>query len=250
MSVNLVDVKGLTVKVQGTEALSDISFSVQKGDYIGVVGPNGSGKTTLVRSLLGLLPVERGEIRLFGDTIADFKAWSQVGYLPQKGIAIDPRFPASAREVVASGILVRKGFPRILTKDDVREIQEAMKALGIEDLATRLIGRLSGGQQQRVLLARSLAHRPSMLILDEPAAALDPQTRGAFYSILEHLNKQHQVTILLVSHDINTIGQYASKLMYLDRKMVFYGKFEEFCRSTVMTSYFGQQTQHVICHRH
>jgi zinc transport system ATP-binding protein len=250
MPVNVVEAKDLTVHLRGTEALSGVSFAVEEGDYIGIVGPNGSGKTTLVRSLLGILPWASGEAKLFGCDLAAFRKWADVGYLPQKGTAIDPRFPATAREVVASGILVRKPFPPFLNQSDNKEIQETMKVLNIQDLAERPIGRLSGGQQQRVLLARAFAHRPSLLLLDEPAAALDPQTRDAFYSILEHLNREHHVTVLLVSHDINTIGQYASKLLYLDRKAVFYGKFDEFCRSKVMTDYFGQSTQHVICHRH
>ena len=250
MPVNVVEASDLTVRLQETEALSGVSFSIAKGDYVGIVGPNGSGKTTLVKSLLGLLPRESGEVKLFGEDLARFRGWQSVGYLPQKGTAIDPRFPATAREIVASGIMVRRPFPPFLIAQEKKEISEAMKTLNITDIADRPIGRLSGGQQQRVLLARAFSHRPSLLILDEPAAALDPQTRDTFYSILEHLNREHQVTILLVSHDINTIGQYASKLIYLDRKLIFYGKFDEFCRSKVMTDYFGQQTQHVICHRH
>jgi zinc transport system ATP-binding protein len=250
MPVNVIEVKDLTVHLQETEALSSINFTIEKGDYIGIVGPNGSGKTTLVRSLLGLLPMVSGEVRFFGQALASFREWTAVGYLPQKGTAIDPRFPATAREVVASGILVRKPFPSFLSAAEKNEINEALKSLNIVDIADQRIGKLSGGQQQRVLLARAFSHRPTLLILDEPAAALDPQTRDSFYSTLEHLNREHQVTVLLVSHDINTIGQYASKLMYLDRKLVFFGKFDEFCRSTVMTDYFGRSTQHVICHRH
>jgi zinc transport system ATP-binding protein len=250
MSVSIIDVKDLTVRLQETEAISGITFSAGQGDYIGIVGPNGSGKTTLVRSLLGLLPAASGEVKLFGEDLASFRGWTSVGYLPQKGTAIDPRFPATALEVVASGILIRKPFPQFLNSAEKNEISEAMKLLNIVNIAQRPIGRLSGGQQQRVLLARAFSHRPSLLILDEPAAALDPQTRDSFYSILEHLNREHRVTVLLISHDINTIGQYASKLMYLDRKMVFYGKFDDFCCSKVMTDYFGQHTQHVICHRH
>jgi zinc transport system ATP-binding protein len=250
MPVNVIEVKDLTVRLQETEALSRVNFTIEKGDYIGIVGPNGSGKTTLVRSLLGLLPLESGEVRLLGEKLASFRKWTEVGYLPQKGTAIDPRFPATAREVVASGILVRKPFQLLLSVAEKNEVHEAMKSLNILDIADRRIGKLSGGQQQRVLLARAFSHRPSLLMLDEPAAALDPQTRDSFYATIEHLNREHRVTVLLISHDINTIGQYASKLLYLDRKLVYYGKFDEFCRSAVMADYFGQRTQHVICHRH
>jgi zinc transport system ATP-binding protein len=112
--------------------------------------------------------------------------------------------------------------------------------LGVTDLKGRLIGRLSGGQQQRILLARALVHRPQVLILDEPTVALDPLSREAFYSTLRKLNRENGVTILLVSHDIGSVGEYASKLMYLDRRMVFYGTFEEFCVSREMSGYFGR----------
>jgi zinc transport system ATP-binding protein len=132
-------------------------------------------------------------VRLLGQELASFRGWAEVGYLPQKGTAIDPRFPATAREVVASGILVRKPVLAFLSATEKNEINEAMKSLNILDIADRRIGKLSGGQQQRVLLARAFSHRPSLLILDEPAAALDPQTRDSFYSILEHLNREHHV---------------------------------------------------------
>jgi len=113
-----------------------------------------------------------------------------------------------------------------------------------------MIGELSGGQQQRVFLARAIVHEPELLILDEPTAALDPETRERFFAMIQELNGKKGVTIILVTHDIGNIGKYASKLLYLDKKIIFYGSFNDFCLSDEMMGYFGAYSQHVICHRH
>ncbi len=245
-----VKVSGLQVLFGQIPALEEVSFEVEAGDYIGIVGPNGSGKTTLVRALLGLIPVSSGCVRLWGVQSHEFDRWEKIGYLPQKALFLDPRFPASVEEVIASGVIVKKRFPKKLTAADQAYIRELLHDFGIEELKARPIGKLSGGQQQRVLLARALATQPEVLILDEPTVALDPQSRETFYATLARLNKEKKTSIVLVSHDLGSIGQYASKLMYLDRRVVFFGDFKEFCASENMTEYFGMMSQHLICHRH
>lgn len=246
--MNIIEVKNLTVKYRGVEALSGVGFEADTADYIGIVGPNGSGKTTLVKALLELVPYE-GQVCFSGRDLSSFTKERHVGYLPQKMSFLDQRFPATAKEIVVSGVYCCKKFPKRLSRDDYRAAEEAMRTLGISNLKDRPIGRLSGGQQQRVLLARALVHRPEVLILDEPTVALDPQSREAFYATVQKLNKEDKVTILLVSHDVGSVGKYASKLLYLDRQLIFYGTFEEFCKSPKMTDYFGVG-QHNICHRH
>ena len=250
MSINALEVKDLSVAYQSSEALSRVSFAAGGGDYVGIVGPNGSGKTTLIKTIVGLLPPLGGSIRILGEELTDFRQWHEIGYLPQKTSALDPRFPASVYEIVASGVLSTKRFPKVLSGVDKGKIQNALELLGIVDLRARLIGRLSGGQQQRVLLARALVNEPKLLLLDEPTVALDPQTRENFYVLLQKLNKDKKITILLVSHDTGTVGKYASKLLYLDKKVIFYGGFDEFCSSSSMTDYFGLSSQHLMCHRH
>jgi len=246
----IITVTNLDVRYQNFETLSRVTFAVTAGDYVGIVGPNGSGKTTLLKALLGLMPACGGEIKLFGQTLNAFNRWERIGYLPQKALFLDPRFPATAEEIAASGLLPGKRFPRRIGKTDRQKIQSTLDLLKIADLRGRMIGRLSGGQQQRVLLARALVHQPDILMLDEPTVALDPKSRENFYEILRTLNREQKTTIILVSHDTGTIGQYAGKLMYLDRRIIFYGNFDEFCHSTEMTDYFGQSAQHLICHRH
>jgi len=230
--------------------LEDVSFQVERGDYVGIVGPNGSGKSTLVKSLLGLVDISEGSASLFGSRLPDFCDWHKVGYLPQSLNLVNPVFPATVRETVGLGLLSLKAFPKRMNRADNDKIDKTLYELGIYDLNAKLIGELSGGQLQRVLLARAIVNDPELLVLDEPTAALDPETRERFYSMIADINRTRGVTIMLVTHDSGAIGQYASKMLYLDKRILFYGSFEEFCQSPEMSSLFGEHSQHLMCHRH
>ena len=250
MSTAVIHVENLYFQYQAIEVLTDISFEVDAGDYVGLVGPNGSGKTTLVRSILGIARPATAKIALFGQDLGQFQDWHKIGYLPQKLGGFNPNFPATVREVVSLGLIARKSFPRRLDRADHHAVDRALERLGIADIGRKLIGELSGGQQQRVLIARAIVSDPELIILDEPTVALDPETREHFFTTLHDLNKNSRVTMIFVTHDIGTIGQYANKLLYIDRKIIFYGGFDEFCRSENMTALFGGGAQHIICHRH
>ncbi|HEY9059450.1 MAG TPA: metal ABC transporter ATP-binding protein [Pseudobacteroides sp.] len=243
---NILSVQNLTMKYGRNEVLSSISFEVEAGDYIGIVGPNGSGKTTLMKGLLGLLLPSEGKIQ-FGDNA---NGRSFIGYLPQKAVMNDRLFPAKVKEIVSIGLLGNKKMPKVITKKDIEKIDIILEKLKISDLKDKKIGDLSGGQQQRVLLARAMVSSPQMLILDEPTSALDPKIREEFYEMISSLNKDDGVTVLLVSHDVGSIGKYTRKMLYLDRRMVFYGSYAEFCKSKEMTEYFGFFAQHHFCWRH
>jgi zinc transport system ATP-binding protein len=250
VSTAVIHVENLCFQYQAIEVLKDISFEVDVGDYVGLVGPNGSGKTTLVRAILGIARSATGKVALFGQALEEFQDWHKIGYLPQKSNGFNPNFPATVREVVSLGLIARKSFPRRLKPNDQRAVERALERLDIADIGHKLIGELSGGQQQRVLIARAIVGDPELIILDEPSAALDPESRGQFFTILRDLNRNSSVAMILVTHDMGTIGQYANKLLYIDRKIIFYGGFDEFCRSENMTALFGGDTQHIICHRH
>jgi zinc transport system ATP-binding protein len=230
--------------------LEDVSISVQAGDYVGIAGPNGSGKSTLVRALMGLNGICGGTAELFGIPVARFSQWGRIGYLPQHVKLFNPVFPATVAETVALGLLSLKRFPRRITRNDRHRVERVLDELGVHDLRGKLIGELSGGQQQRVLLARALVNNPELLILDEPTAALDPETRERFYRLVREINQLRGVTVLLVTHDMGTIGLYASKLLYLDKRVLFFGSFDEFCHSSDMSLLFGEHSQHLMCHRH
>jgi len=246
----MLAVERLSFRYNSVEVLNDISFLVDAGDYVGLVGPNGSGKTTIIKIILGLMEPQKGSVSLFGTNPTAFKDRHKIGYLPQKPTNFNPHFPATVEEVVSLGLFSKKGFPGRVVKNDERLINEAMALTDIFNIKDAMIGDLSGGQQQRVLAARALVNQPELLILDEPTTALDPETREKFFQTLQELNRNKKVTIILVTHDIGSIGKYASKLLYLDKRIIFYGSFEDFCSSGDMGSYFGEFAQHLICHRH
>lgn len=224
--MSLIDVKNLAVNYGDFRALHDVSFSLSEGDFLAVVGPNGSGKSTLIKALSGLLKPNEGVINRAAKL-------THIGYLPQKSTYADPRFPATVREIVASGLLGNKKFPRFLTNENYKSVDDALKLLKIEDLKYKRIGHLSGGQQQRALLARALVSNPSILILDEPTGALDPTSRDCFYSTLKEMNEKHSVTIIIVSHDSHEIGNFAKSILFLDRQVLYFGSFDGFSESDV-----------------
>ena len=242
----VLEARDIKLKYGKYIVLEDTSFDVEQGDYIGIVGPNGSGKTTLMKAILNLHPIAEGSIKI-DESIVNEKS---IGYLPQKILARDRLFPGKVKEIVSIGLLANKKNPKIINKKDIEKVENVLEKLGIKDLKDKKIGNLSGGQQQRVLLARALISNPQILILDEPTSALDPKVREEFYQILKNLNEKDNVTILLVSHDIGSIGKYTKKMLYLDHKLVFFGTYDDFCCSEQMTDYFGNEAQHKICWRH
>jgi len=251
MPVNTVlSVKNMSFSYGAMEALREVSFNVVKGDYIGLAGPNGAGKTTLIKTILGLIDGYTGSAELFGMERRNFHAWHRVGYLPQRVNAFNPLFPATVREVVGLGLLSKKSFPKRFTAADEVKILQTLDLMGAADLADKLVAELSGGQQQRVFLARALAPDPELLILDEPSTALDPVSREGFYDVIKKLNRDRGITTILITHDTAQIGRYANKLLYLDKRVIFYGQFGDFCHSPEMTAYFGEFSQHLICHQH
>jgi zinc transport system ATP-binding protein len=245
-----LSIKNLCAGYHGTQALKDVSFSVNPGDYIGICGPNGSGKSTLVKVILGLLTPDSGEVSLLGTPQASFKDWQRIGYLPQGLQFFNPHFPATVNEVVRLGRLAGKGFPKRFGREDALAVERTMEWMGISHIGGSMIGELSGGLRQRVLLARALVNEPLLLVLDEPTTALDPETRESFYELIFEMNREKKATVLLVTHDTATIGKYASHLLYLDKEVVFYGSFDDFCNSEEMTGFFGEHGQHLVCHRH
>jgi zinc transport system ATP-binding protein len=248
--VSVVSAENICCRLHGSDILIDVSLRAEAGDFIGIVGPNGSGKSTFIRTILGLVTPEEGRVLLFGTPASEFRQWHRIGYLPQGFKGLNTAFPATVREVVALGLLAKKRFPRRMAKGDHHLVESALESMGILPLATSRIGELSGGQQQRVMLARALVTEPEILILDEPTTALDPETREKFYATMHELNTRKKTAVILVTHDTGSIGKHASRLLYLDKKVVFDGGFDDFCRSAEMTGFFGEFSQHLICQRH
>ena len=244
---SVIEAENLQFAYVRVPVLEGVSFSVQAGDYVGIIGPNGGGKTTLLKLLLGL-EKGKGQIKLFGQPLDAFKAWYKIGYLAQKSPVAQSRFPVSAEEVVLMGLSARHGSG--VSVGELKQVHEAMQKTRTRDYAGRIFHDLSIGQQQRVLLARALVSNPQLLILDEPSTALDPESREMFFNLLGDLNARQGVTILLITHDTGEVGKYISKFMYIDKTLVFYGTKEEFCHSPEVAAKLGPFAQHTIDHLH
>ncbi|WP_458401368.1 metal ABC transporter ATP-binding protein [Candidatus Avelusimicrobium sp.] len=245
---NIITARNVCFKYTHTQVLKDICFEVQKGDYVGVIGPNGGGKTTLLKLILGL-EKGKGEMCLFSTPVERFKDWQKVGYLAQKTTLAQSRFPISVEEVVLMGLSFDAAHKEA-TAENLQKVYHALSLTHTLDLAKRIFGHLSVGQQQRVLLARALVSRPQLLILDEPSSALDAASRDMFFGLLGELNQKQGVTILLITHDTSEVGKYISKFMYVDKELVFYGDKEAFCRSQKVAEKLGRFAQHTIDHLH
>ncbi|MGS0972160.1 MAG: metal ABC transporter ATP-binding protein [Candidatus Izemoplasmataceae bacterium] len=224
-----IKVEHLTVKYQFHTAIKDVTFEIQKGDFVGVIGENGSGKTTLIKALLGALDISSGNITFMDDL--------KVGYLPQHIMRAEGLFPATAEEVALMGLLEEKRFPKRFTKDDKAKVERIFHELGIMHLLKKRIGNLSGGQQQRVMLARALISDPDVLILDEPTSALDSVIEQTFLDLLKSLNEEKETTIILITHDLATVGEYIDHVIYLNQVLEYDGPFDEFCKNTKHSPY-------------
>ena len=202
-------------------AVEHTSFKIEAGEYACIIGSNGSGKSTLVKGIVGLVPVTSGQIELSLSP-------EQYAYLSQV-TDIERDFPATVREVVLTGKQKSgRRFP-FYTKEDRKQAAEAMEILNISELANYRIGNLSGGQKQRVLLARALCRNPKLLILDESCAGLDPAITAEFYELIDTINRKQGVTVLMVSHDLEQVEQYASHIILMNQTVEFDGDNEAWC---------------------
>jgi len=247
---NILEINNLSFSYGGPDVIDNLSLTVRRGGFIALAGPNGAGKTTLAKLILSLEKPNSGTIKVFGESEKRNIAWHKIGYLAQRVNLFNPLFPAEVREVVALGLLSAKKYPKKTNRTDIKKINEILDILGILDLKNKSVNELSGGQQQRVFLARALVNNPELLIMDEPSTALDPETRASFFNLIKKLNQEEGVTIIIITHDTAQAGQYANQLLYLDKKIVFFGLFADFCHSPEMEKYFGHFAQHLICHQH
>lgn len=223
---------------QGT-ILEDISFSVEEGDLLGIIGPNGAGKTTLFNCMLGLIQDYRGKIEVFGEDIRkNRKVLQQIGYVPQKKF-IEQNFPATIQEIVSLGAT---------RKPSKEKIMSALETVGLHDYSKRRIGELSGGQQQRVFIAKALVSDPRLLILDEPATAIDVEAQNKFYSLVKKLNKENHITILWSSHDLEAINSLANKVACINRSMFFHGDSHDFFENPELLKKYSESSMQAHMH--
>lgn len=215
--MSILEVKNLTVSYSNHIALENINFKVDEGEYVCLVGENGSGKSTLVKTLVGLLKQDEGEVKLN-------ISLDEISYLSQTNLT-DLDFPATAKEIIMLGTQKHGKLPFYTAKD--KELyQEVIKKMKIEDIVNRRIGDLSGGQKQRVLIARALIRKPKLLILDEPVTGLDYNITKNLYKLLEHENKENKTTIIMATHDLDDIKNLNVHIIALAKTVKYDGKLE------------------------
>ena len=202
--------------------LPEVNLDLRRGSFTGLLGANGSGKSTLLKTVLGIVPPLEGRITLH--PVDGHPA--VLGYMPQREV-LDPVYPLSSYEVVLMAACGRVGPGRPVNKAERAWARQCLAETGAADLAHRLFSQLSGGQKQRVLMARTLATQPDFLLLDEPTAGIDAQATQAIMGVLKGIHEQGRQTILLVSHDLTTVRQYATDVVWLHEGRVLHGSVSE-----------------------
>ncbi|MRX71282.1 ATP-binding cassette domain-containing protein [Bacillus lacus] len=247
----VIDIRHLSFYYDRQKVLEDINLTVEKGSFLGLVGPNGSGKTTLLKCLLGLLKPQHGEVRLFGEDIRKFKNKHDIGFVSQKANSFNTGFPASVQEVVSSGLTAKLGLFKRMSQSDKKKTAAAIEAVGLSEFSDRNIGELSGGQQQRTFIARALVSDPQLLILDEPTVGVDAGTVENFYHMLQDLNKRLGITLILVTHDVGTITDKVTHVACLNKHLHFHGNSAEFeaMGEQGLSDFYGHSVN-IITHDH
>lgn len=225
---NIIEIENVSFSYSGNEVLKNINLSIHKGDYLGLVGGNGAGKTTLLKIILGIIVPDSGVIKFFGKNINDFKDWSKVGYVPQKATSFDVNFPATVEEVVLMGRFGRRGLFHRINDLDRKKAHDSLRHVDMWDHRLELIGDLSGGQQQRVFIARALACDPEIIFLDEPTVGVEKDIKDQFYKLLQKLNKELRLTIVLVTHDIESMTEEAMHIACINQTLVFHNSVDKF----------------------
>ena len=225
--MHLLSCEHITMQYDGRNVVNDISFFLDPGDYLCIVGENGSGKSTLMRGLLGLKPLAGGNV-IFGDGLRR----QEIGYLPQQ-TAVQREFPTSVEEVVRSGLLNQCGMLPFYNAEARKRADGIMERLELTELRRRSFRALSGGQQQRVLLARALCATGKLLLLDEPVSALDPVATADFYALIRKLNREDHIAVIMISHDIQAAVKQANRILHLDSTLRFFGTTAEYLQSDV-----------------
>jgi ABC-type Mn2+/Zn2+ transport system ATPase subunit len=234
MPALLVQVRSASLGYAGRPVLTDINLDIRQGDYVGIVGPNGSGKTTLLRSVLGLLRPVSGEVTRF--------AGVSVGYVPQRD-TVDPTYPLTVLDIVLMGLYCRVGALRRISRADHDASMEALGHVGLADQSDRPFRALSGGQRQRVLLARALAGRPSLLLMDEPTNGMDLPAEHSMMLLVDHLRREHGLTVVMVSHLLNTVVNHVDSVLMVGEGRIRFGAVSEMVSEPVLAALYAMDVQ-------
>ena len=225
--MSILKCENLSVAYENMVVFENVNFEIEEGDYVCVVGENGSGKSTLMKSILGLIPIRSGKVEFLNGL-----SKKEIGYLPQQTV-IQKDFPASVYEVVISGCINRMGLRPFYTSKEKKRAAEVMERLEITSIKNKSYRDLSGGQQQRVLLARALCATDKILVLDEPITGLDPIMTDEMYRIIKEINKKNKITVVMVSHDIESAVNEADKILHIEKGVKFFGTTQDYIKSDI-----------------
>jgi zinc transport system ATP-binding protein len=221
MTEEVVKLEDIWVHYDGVPVLEGVSLSIERDDFLGIIGPNGGGKTTLLKVILGLIRPSYGKVLVLGKPPQSGR--NNIGYVSQHNL-FDRAFPVSVWDVVLMGRFGRTGLLRRYSEEDKQAAERALRTVGMLNYRNQQIGKLSGGEQQRVFVARALVAEPRLLLLDEPTASVDPAMQTEFYELLENLKEK--MAIVLVSHDISAISVYVRKIACLNHRLFYHGSKE------------------------
>ncbi len=239
---SIIEINNTTVSYRENIAVSNISLTIDEGQFLAIIGPNGAGKTTLLTIINGLGKILSGSARILGIKLTNRTAnqiRKEIGYVPQM-CSIDPRSPISVKEVVMIGRFGKIGLFRHLNSNDKEIVETAMEVTGIKNLAERPIGHLSGGEQQKVAIARALAQEPRILLLDEPTANLDPKAQREIIDIIERIYKERNLTIVFVTHILSHLPNICTEAILMKQGKIFYkGKIEDALQEDRLSSLYG-----------
>jgi zinc transport system ATP-binding protein len=245
----VLEIKDLNVQRNGVAVIENATLTINRGDYVGIVGPNGGGKTSLLSAALGFLPYTGGSIRLFGVELASFSLWDKVAYISQHATNFEDQFPLTVRELVSLGCIQKGKLGRRFTQKDWQVVDSNLDFMGLSDVADRRIGQLSGGQKQRVFVAKALAHNPELILLDEPIVGVDSNAQERFYKKLSDLNVERKITILVVTHDLASVFCRMSKVMCVNKTVELAGITPELDANLLLKRAYGEHF-HFVYHRH
>lgn len=230
--MSIISAKSVDFAYEDEVILKNINCEINAGDYIGIIGGNGVGKSTLIKLFLGELKATSGSIKT---------NYKNIGYIPQNAGQISKDFPATVKEIVASGLYRKIGLFRFLSKDDKKKIDEVLDIVGMSDYKNRLIGKLSGGQQQRVALAKMLISEPEIIFLDEPQSGIDKATEKMLYDLLKRQNQEKNLTILMITHDITGIEKSVNRVFFLENTHLTEIPKEETCLHSHTHHHIGEE---------
>jgi len=212
--LSILEVKNLCFNYPDKTVLNNISFEIEKGDFLCITGTNGTGKSTLMKLILNILKPSSGKITILGENSTQFKSFSKISYVSQKATSFNLSFPATVEEIVSMGLYSKRGFLKFPKKEDKKLIYNCLKTVGMEKYIKKTIGQLSGGQQQRIFIAKAIINNPQIIFLDEPTVGIDVKAVDSICCLLAELNNLG-ITIVMVTHDISSVLYHSNKVLLL-----------------------------------